>query len=110
MVGWAYLPLRRAYFRLERLFKDGTLFCFLDPELTIPVPVPRDGNRLEGGLNTAPANGFATCCLCSMFLRQVGRCFPAVGAAGFPQCWQCVWAGGLYREGIGPPDLYIPEL
>ena len=36
---WAHLPLRRAYFRLERLFKDGTLFCFLDPELTILGPV-----------------------------------------------------------------------
>ncbi|PAU70033.1 cytosolic protein [Bifidobacterium italicum] len=29
-------------------------------------------------------------CLCSMFLRQVGQCFPAVWAAGFPQCWHCV--------------------
>ena len=48
------MPLRRAYFRLERLFKDGTLFCFLDPELTILGPVPRDSNRLEGGLNAAP--------------------------------------------------------
>ena len=28
---WTHLPLRRAYFRLERLFKDGTLFCLLDP-------------------------------------------------------------------------------
>ena len=51
---WTHLPLRRAYFRLERLFKDGTLFCFPDPELTIPGPVPRDSNRLEGGLNAAP--------------------------------------------------------
>lgn len=29
-------------------------------------------------------------CLCSMFLKQFGRYFSAVGAAGFPQCWQCV--------------------
>lgn len=28
---WTHLPLRRAYFRLERLFQDGTLFCFLEP-------------------------------------------------------------------------------
>lgn len=49
-------------------------------------------------------------CLCSMFLKQFGRYFSAVGAAGFPQCWQCVWTGGLNEEGIGPPDLYIPEL
>lgn len=50
---WTHLPLRRAYLRLERLFKDGTLFCFLDPALTAPGSVPRDGNRLEGGLNAA---------------------------------------------------------
>ena len=48
------MPLRRAYFRLERLFRDGSLFRFLDPELTILGPVPRDSNRLEGGLNAAP--------------------------------------------------------
>ena len=29
------------------------LFCFLDPELTIPGPVPRDSNWLEGGPNAA---------------------------------------------------------
>lgn len=50
---WTHLPLRRAYFRLERLFRDGSLFRFLDPELTILGPVPRDSNRLEGGLNAA---------------------------------------------------------
>ncbi len=50
---WTHLPLRRAYFRLERLFKDGTLFRFLDPALTTLGPVPRDSNRLEGGLNAA---------------------------------------------------------
>ena len=49
-------------------------------------------------------------CLCSMFLKQFGRYFSAVGAAGFPQCWQCVRTGGLNEEGIGPPDLYVPEL
>ncbi len=49
---WTHLPLRRAYLRLERLFKDGTLFCFLDPTLTAQGPVPRDSNRLEGGLWT----------------------------------------------------------
>ena len=50
---WTHLPLRRAYFRLERLFNDGTLFCFLDPALSAHSPVPRDSNRLEGGLNAA---------------------------------------------------------
>ena len=49
-------------------------------------------------------------CLCSMFFKQFGRYFSAVGAAGFSQCWQCVWTGGLNEEGIGPPDLYVPEL
>lgn len=50
---WTHLPLRRAYLRLERLFKDGTLLCFLDPALTAPGSVPRDGNRLEGGPDAA---------------------------------------------------------
>ncbi len=48
---WTHLPLRTAYFRLERLFRDGTLFCFLDPELNERGPVARDSNRLEGGVN-----------------------------------------------------------
>ena len=51
---WTHLPLRRAYSRLERLFRNGTLFCFLDPELLEHGPVARDSNRLEGGLNAAP--------------------------------------------------------
>ena len=50
---WTHLRLRRAYFRLERLFHNGSLFCFLEPELRTYGPVPRDGNRLEGGLNAA---------------------------------------------------------
>ena len=48
---WTHLPLRRAYPRLERLFRNGTLFCFLDPELLEHGPVARDSNRLEGGVN-----------------------------------------------------------
>ncbi|KOA59037.1 transposase [Bifidobacterium animalis subsp. animalis MCC 0499] len=48
---WTHLPLRRAYSRLERLFRNGTLFCFLDPELLEHGPVARDSNRLEGGVN-----------------------------------------------------------
>ncbi|WP_129869497.1 IS1249 family transposase [Bifidobacterium pseudolongum] len=51
---WTHLPLRRAYFRLERLFQDGTLFCFLEPGPTALGPMPRDSNRIEGGLNAAP--------------------------------------------------------
>ena len=50
---WTHLPLRRAYFRLERLFNDGTLFCLFDPTLSAHSPVPRDSDRLEGGLNAA---------------------------------------------------------
>lgn len=49
------------------------------------------------------------CCLCSMFLRQVGQCFPAVWAAG-SRSVGAVWTGGLCKEGIGPPNLYIPGL
>ena len=69
---WTHLPLRRAYFRLERLFNDGTLFCLFDPTLSAHSPVPRDSDRLEGGLNAAlkrmlvnhrglPENGTAIC-------------------------------------------------
>ena len=48
---WTHLPLRNAYFRLERLFRDRSLFCFLEPRLQTQGPVPRDSNRLEGGIN-----------------------------------------------------------
>lgn len=75
---WTHLPLRRAYFRLERLFKDGTLFCFLDPTLTAQAPchatatASREGStpRSSACSSTtaacprrtcaAPANGTAT--------------------------------------------------
>lgn len=79
--GWwcTHLPLRRAYFRLERLFNDGTLFCLFDPTLSAHSPVPRDSDRLEEGSTprsnacssttaacprhtcAAPANGTAIC-------------------------------------------------
>ena len=76
---WTHLPLRRAYLRLERLFKDGTLFCFLDPALTAPVPcratatVSKEGSTPPSSACSsttaacprhtcaAPANGTATC-------------------------------------------------
>lgn len=48
---WTHLPLRRAYRRLENLYREGSLFCFLNPTLTAGGPVPRTSNLLEGGLN-----------------------------------------------------------
>lgn len=73
---------------------------FVRRNLMVPIPSAEGWEALSD----------AWLCLCSMFLKQFGRYFSAVGAADFPQCWQCVWAGGLNEEGIGPPDLYIPEL
>ena len=49
---WTHQELRRCYRRLERLFREGKLFAFLDPGLTAGGPVPRTTNRLEGGVNS----------------------------------------------------------
>lgn len=38
-----------------------------------------------------------------------GGIFPQLGLLVFRSVGS-VWAGGLNEEGIGPPDLYIPEL
>lgn len=49
---WTHQELRRCYRRLEKLFREGKLFAFLDPELTAGGPVARTTNRLEGGVNS----------------------------------------------------------
>lgn len=49
---WTHGELRRCYRRLERLFREGKLFAFLDPGLTAAGPVARTTNRLEGGVNS----------------------------------------------------------
>lgn len=49
---WTHQELRRCYRRLEKLFRGGKLFAFLDPELTAGGPVARTTNRLEGGVNS----------------------------------------------------------
>lgn len=51
--GWRHLPLRTAYFRLDCLFQDGSLFRFRGAGLTIPALVPRNSNRLEEGVNAS---------------------------------------------------------
>ncbi len=43
------------------------------------------------------------------FLSSLGGIFPQLGLLAFRSVGS-VWAGGLSEEGIGPPDLYIPEL
>lgn len=50
---WTHQPLRRCYRRLERLWRNGTLFAFLDPGLRDADgrPPQRTSNRLEGGVN-----------------------------------------------------------
>ena len=49
---WTHQELRRCHRRLERLFREGKLFAFLEPELTAGGPVARTTNRLEGGVNS----------------------------------------------------------
>lgn len=49
---WTHERLRRCYKRLERLFRDGSLFAYTDPALLAGGEVPRDTDRLEGGINS----------------------------------------------------------
>ena len=49
---WTHEELRRCYRRLERLFREGGLFAYLEPELLKGGPVARTTNRLEGGVNS----------------------------------------------------------
>lgn len=44
--------LRRRCRRLERLYRDGVLFAFLDLRLLAGGPVPSATNRLEDGINS----------------------------------------------------------
>ena len=53
---WTHQELRRCYRRLEKLFREGRLFAFLDPSLTAVGPVARTTNRLEGGVNSVVKN------------------------------------------------------
>ena len=43
--------IRKARRGLVRLSNEGTLFTYLDPELTVEGPLPRTNNRIEGGVN-----------------------------------------------------------
>ena len=43
--------LRKARASLARLVSQGTLFTYLDPELTAEGPLPATNNRIEGGVN-----------------------------------------------------------
>lgn len=49
---WTHEELRRCYRRLEKLFREGRLFAFLEPALTAGGPVARTTNLLEGGVNS----------------------------------------------------------
>ncbi len=50
---WEYTHerLRKARRSLVRLVNDGTLFTYLDPELTAEGPLPSTNNMIEGGVN-----------------------------------------------------------
>ncbi len=54
---WTHEELRRCYRRLERLFREGRLFAYLEPELLKGGPVARTTNRLEGGVNSVVKDG-----------------------------------------------------
>ena len=49
---WTHEELRRCYRRLEKLFREGMLFAFLEPGLLAGRPVARTTNLLEGGINS----------------------------------------------------------
>lgn len=49
---WTHEEPRRCYRRLEKLFREGKLFAFLEPALAAGGPVARTTNRLEGGVNS----------------------------------------------------------
>ncbi len=52
---WTHGELRRCR-RLEKLFREGKLFAFLEPALAAGGPVARTTNRLEGGVNSVVKN------------------------------------------------------
>lgn len=49
--GFTHERLRKARSSLSRLVNQGTLFTYLDPELTKEGPLPATNNRIEGGVN-----------------------------------------------------------
>lgn len=49
--GYTHERLRKARSSLSRLVGQGTLFTYLDPELTREGPLPATNNRIEGGVN-----------------------------------------------------------
>ena len=49
---WTHEDLRRCYRRLEKLFREGKLFAWLEPGLAAAGPVARTTNLLEGGINS----------------------------------------------------------
>lgn len=48
---YTHMRLRKARASLSRLVSQGTLFTYLDPELTKEGPLPSTNNRIEGGVN-----------------------------------------------------------
>ena len=49
--GYTHRRLRKAKRSISRLVAQGTLFTYLDPELTREGPLPSTNNRIEGGVN-----------------------------------------------------------
>lgn len=50
-IEYTHMRLRKAGASLGRLVRQGTLFTYLDPELTKEGPLPSTNNRIEGGVN-----------------------------------------------------------
>lgn len=50
--GFTHMRLRKARSSLSRLVSQGTLFTYLDPELTREGPLPSTNNQIEGGVNS----------------------------------------------------------
>lgn len=48
---YTHARLRKARSSLVALINQGTLFTYLDPDLSADMPLPRTNNRIEGGIN-----------------------------------------------------------
>ena len=68
---WTHERLRRAYFRIIAMQRDGMLFAHLEQD-----GAPNNTNRLECGVNA---------CFASMSFRRAHQYFSAVWADGFPR-------------------------
>lgn len=105
---WTHERTRRAYRRLERLCRDGSLFAFLGPGVAPDAAQPTT-NRLEGGVNADikrivdAHRGLAEehmrrCCEWVLYMKTPD---PRPDRFVSPRCWQDA-ARPAARDDAGP--------